>query len=29
MAFRGTGRPDYATRIERVRRFLKEDEGHG
>jgi hypothetical protein len=25
MAFRGTGRPDYATRIERVRRFLKED----
>jgi HTH-type transcriptional regulator, competence development regulator len=29
MAFRGTGRPDYATRIERVRRFLREDEGHG
>ena len=29
MAFRGAGRPDYATRIERVRRFLREDEGHG
>ncbi len=29
MAFRGAGRPDYATRIERVRRFLTEDDGHG
>ena len=29
MVFRGTGRPDYATRIARVRRILKEDDGHG
>jgi HTH-type transcriptional regulator, competence development regulator len=29
MAFRGTGRPDYATRIDRVRRYLKEEDGHG
>jgi HTH-type transcriptional regulator, competence development regulator len=29
MAFRGGGRPDYATRIARVRRFLREDDGHG
>ena len=29
MAFRGTARPDYATRIARVRRFLKEDDGNG
>ena len=29
MVFRGTGRPDYATRIARVRRILSEDDGHG
>jgi hypothetical protein len=29
MVFRGAGRPDYATRIERVRRILKEENGHG
>jgi transcriptional regulator with XRE-family HTH domain len=29
MVFRGTGRPDYATRIARVRRIMKEDDGHG
>lgn len=29
MAFRGSGRPDYATRITRVRRFLNEDDGDG
>jgi HTH-type transcriptional regulator, competence development regulator len=29
MVFRGAGRPDYATRIARVRRILKEDDGHG
>jgi HTH-type transcriptional regulator, competence development regulator len=29
MVFRGAGRPDYATRIERVRRILKDDDGHG
>ncbi|MET4233953.1 transcriptional regulator with XRE-family HTH domain [Bradyrhizobium sp. i1.4.4] len=29
MVFRGTIRPDYATRIARVRRFLQEDDGHG
>jgi transcriptional regulator with XRE-family HTH domain len=29
MAFRGTGRPDYATRIDRVRRFLRDEDGHG
>jgi len=27
MAFRGTNRPDYATRIERIRRILGEDNG--
>ena len=29
MVFRGAGRPDYATRIERVRRILREEDGHG
>lgn len=29
MAFRGTGRPDYATRLARVRRFLKEEDDDG
>jgi transcriptional regulator with XRE-family HTH domain len=29
MAFRGSGRPDYKKMIERVRRFLGEDNGHG
>lgn len=29
MVFRGTGRPDYATRIERVRRILREEDGDG
>ena len=29
MAFRGTARPDYATRIARVRRILNEENGHG
>ena len=29
MVHRGTGRPDYATRIERVRRILKEEDGNG
>jgi HTH-type transcriptional regulator, competence development regulator len=29
MAFRGSGRPDYKKMIERVRRFLGEDDGHG
>jgi len=29
MVFRGTARPDYATRIARVRRFLKEDDNDG
>jgi transcriptional regulator with XRE-family HTH domain len=29
MVFRGTGRPDYATRIARVRRILREEDGHG
>lgn len=29
MVFRGASRPDYATRIERVRRILKDDDGHG
>ena len=29
MAHRGTGRPDYAARIERVRRYLREEDGHG
>jgi HTH-type transcriptional regulator, competence development regulator len=29
MVFRGAGRPDYATRIERVRRILREEGGHG
>jgi transcriptional regulator with XRE-family HTH domain len=29
MAFRGTARPDYATRIERVRRILREEDGDG
>ncbi len=28
-AFRGTGRPDYKKMIERVRRILGEDNGHG
>jgi HTH-type transcriptional regulator, competence development regulator len=29
MVFRGAGRPDYATRIARVRRILKEEDGDG
>jgi transcriptional regulator with XRE-family HTH domain len=29
MVFRGTGRPDYATRISRVRRILSEENGDG
>ncbi len=29
MAHRGTGRPDYAARIDRVRRYLREEDGHG
>jgi HTH-type transcriptional regulator, competence development regulator len=29
MVFRGAGRPDYATRIARVRRILSEEDGHG
>jgi HTH-type transcriptional regulator, competence development regulator len=29
MVFRGAARPDYATRIERVRRILKEEDGRG
>ena len=29
MVFRGAGRPDYATRIARVRRILKEEDGRG
>jgi transcriptional regulator with XRE-family HTH domain len=29
MAFRGSGRPDYKKMVERVRRFLSEDNGHG
>jgi hypothetical protein len=29
MVFRGAGRPDYATRIERVRRILNEESSHG
>ncbi len=29
MAFRGSGRPDYKKMIERVRRFLGEENGHG
>jgi transcriptional regulator with XRE-family HTH domain len=29
MVFRGAGRPDYATRIARVRRILGEEHGHG
>ena len=29
MAYRGTARPDYATRIARVRRFLMEEDGDG
>jgi HTH-type transcriptional regulator, competence development regulator len=29
MAFRGTARPDYATRIDRVRRILNEEGGRG
>jgi len=29
MAFRGSGRPDYKKMIERVRRVLGEDNGHG
>lgn len=29
MAFRGSGRPDYKKIIERVRRFLGEENGHG
>lgn len=29
MVFRGAGRPDYATRIARVRRILSEENGHG
>jgi HTH-type transcriptional regulator, competence development regulator len=29
MAFRGSGRPDYKKMVERVRRFLGEDNGHG
>jgi transcriptional regulator with XRE-family HTH domain len=28
-AFRGTARPDYATRIERVRRILNQEDGGG
>lgn len=28
MAFRGSGRPDYATRIARVRRILSDDNGN-
>jgi len=29
MVFRGAGRPDYATRIARVRRILSEEDDHG
>jgi transcriptional regulator with XRE-family HTH domain len=29
MVFRGAGRPDYATRIARVRRILSEEDGDG
>ena len=29
MVYRGAGRPDYATRIERVRRILKDEDRHG
>jgi HTH-type transcriptional regulator, competence development regulator len=29
MAHRGTGRPDYAARIARVRRYLHDEDGHG
>jgi HTH-type transcriptional regulator, competence development regulator len=29
MVFRGAGRPDYATRIKRVRRILNDEGGHG
>jgi HTH-type transcriptional regulator, competence development regulator len=29
MAFRGTGRPDYATRLARIRRFLEEEDRDG
>jgi hypothetical protein len=29
MVFRGAGRPDYATRIARIRRILKEEDGRG
>ena len=29
MAFRGSGRPDYKKMLERVRRILGDDDGHG
>jgi HTH-type transcriptional regulator, competence development regulator len=29
MVFRGAGRPDYAARIARIRRILKEEDGRG
>lgn len=29
MAFRGPGRPDYSTRIQRVRRILRNEDGRG
>jgi hypothetical protein len=29
MVFRGASRPDHATRVERVRRILKEEDGRG
>jgi transcriptional regulator with XRE-family HTH domain len=29
MAFRGTGRPDHAKLVERIRRILKEENGNG